>query len=159
MTGFVLVSLAIYFISTHTPVRVWRISYHSFYGAPRFQLTHPWGCDFFQRAEKFSTVSFQLTHPWGCDLQSRTIQCSITLFQLTHPWGCDILDRLFWKSGWFQLTHPWGCDLVHNDIYDNIFRISTHTPVRVWRKPSRVIKYPKYISTHTPVRVWLRLSQ
>ena len=33
------------FISTHTPVRVWRLYLLQFINIYGFQLTHPWGCD------------------------------------------------------------------------------------------------------------------
>ena len=70
-------------------------------------------------------------------------------FQLTHPWGCDInLNlgcRLMTK---FQLTHPWGCDIDTGDTI-NAFRISTHTPVRVWLKKGSIGFTFFHFNSHT----------
>ena len=139
-------------ISTHTPVRVWPVRLPQSALPLRFQLTHPWGCDFMHADDGGSILLFQLTHPWGCDLLLSSPFRS-RLFQLTHPWGCDedliymsISTRDFnshtregvtprdidLKYGLsFQLTHPWGCDISHRQL-TNIRCISTHTPVRVW---------------------------
>ena len=55
----------------------------------------------------------------------------------------------------FQLTHPWGCDSVLEELWYFHMRISTHTPVRVWRLWFQLFYRVYHISTHTPVRVWL----
>ena len=76
----------------------------------------------------------------------------------------------------FQLTHPWGCDHWDNPN-NNVYHISTHTPVRVWpwnqgntlgsghfnshtregvTDVNIILKINFQISTHTPVRVWLQ---
>ena len=165
-------------ISTHTPVRVWParplISHNHYYfnshtregvteernaeyNELKFQLTHPWGCDFDDVAKVRKELIFQLTHPWGCDLVAISILLSILLFQLTHPWGCDVVEYR----------------------QEQKRQISTHTPVRVWHKrilynkrrwdfnshtregvTSVKYDYRLYcdISTHTPVRVWLNVE-
>ena len=87
---------------------------------------------------------------------------------VTNIIGRPILKKIF------QLTHPWGCDAKFGVTQEQI-EISTHTPVRVWRRKAappvpvqhfnshtregvtsrfRLTIYPSKISTHTPVRVW-----
>ena len=84
------------------------------------------------------------------------------------------LNKLF--SSLFQLTHPWGCDKKRAVWCSKLQAISTHTPVRVWRRRKEAcggwgyfnshtregvtcgqrVKITEIaISTHTPVRVWL----
>ena len=83
---------------------------------------------------------------------------AISQFQLTHPWGCDIsLCRCVPKAPDFNSHTREG---VTNALqaYCHSWRISTHTPVRVWRYRVATRTSVWWISTHTPVRVWLAPS-
>ena len=163
-------------ISTHTPVRVWRVRWRNLLSIAWFQLTHPWGCDCADLYIFFSALSFQLTHPWGCDCKD-IIAAYIRLeFQLTHPWGCDIIKDKGYGNPKFQLTHPWGCDwLTHYHITVALVFQLTHPwgcdwiPKRRWKERKDFNSHTREgvtlkalcmiriwtISTHTPVRVWL----
>ena len=102
-------------ISTHTPVRVWQyqkhiqthrtedFNSHTREGVthnqllrtqqPKFQLTHPWGCDYkFPNGYYISWIS---THTPVRVWLRHIIKIIIgSIFQLTHPWGCDSFGKL-----------------------------------------------------------------
>ena len=121
----------------------------------RFQLTHPWGCDYDkiallsakQRISTHTPVRVWLTKlKKSAFLQSISTHTPVRVwhsqilkrsrglpFQLTHPWGCDENTQEDWDKGkTFQLTHPWGCDFQNYSRLLPWHKISTHTPVRVW---------------------------
>ena len=144
-------------ISTHTPVRVWQEDKAIFGRYYWFQLTHPWGCDAYFFGFRQYLFNFNSHTREGVTWLIRSTQAEGVIFQLTHPWGCDYSNKkceLLTKhfnshtregvTGLFIL-YSYGC------------RISTHTPVRVWRNMKRCSRLLK-ISTHTPVRVWPKLE-
>ena len=100
------------------------------------------------------TPKFQLTHPWGCDVTTtdKTVNTTISTHTPVRVWLLNA--RTPAPSGGFQLTHPWGCDFSPEKFIVPLIGISTHTPVRVWLLFVYVILYSVFISTHTPVRVW-----
>ena len=62
--------------------------------------------------------------------------------------GVTVLAVSFSFSSSFQLTHPWGCDFP-TLIRSCMISISTHTPVRVWRKQTiSKTKFLKFQLTH-----------
>ena len=148
-----------------------------------FQLTHPWGCDYFGTSpQEFSPeisthtpvrvwLLSQLelifpkiisTHtPVRVWLRGIAIRLLREIFQLTHPWGCDGGGGRggHWPAQ-FQLTHPWGCDPIcvrYSQRRKKHFNSHTREGVTL---RSCYDTYEKVISTHTPVRVWpLRQSK
>ena len=145
----------VFFISTHTPVRVWRFLRSITPGSLQFQLTHPWGCDAaVNRNIPYSGI-FQLTHSWGCDCTSPEPDINRNNHFNSHTReGVTYYlaySRLPIKG--FQLTHPWGCD-GRWTYKEEKTGISTHTPVRVWPLWKLFQLVGGFISTHTPVRVW-----
>ena len=163
-------------ISTHTPVRVWLFLKFITVKIFQFQLTHPWGCDFFFWC-KFLPAYISTHTPVRVWLITINSQMIIKLFQLTHPWGCDrtyplsrcglrnfnshtregVTSSLYTSNravSVFQLTHPWGCDPIAGCFTIVRVYISTHTPVRVWPAFNVFSPQIREISTHTPVRVW-----
>ena len=157
-------------ISTHTPVRVWRLPISTTRLLLLFQLTHPWGCDIIERPESLRWQLISTHTPvrvWPSELVRAV---SYKRFQLTHPWGCDVLHCHWygwrqisthtpvrvWLTQWgqlhrtalFQLTHPWGCD-NENDEYYALTQISTHTPVRVWHVPIEAFAHFFDFNSHT----------
>ena len=141
-------------ISTHTPVRVWRVMIGGDMKTLWFQLTHPWGCDKKIIGRPILKKIFQLTHPWGCDadkvifslwsndFNSHTregVTAANAIDNIRTPnfnshtrEGVTLPAEMTNTLGVFQLTHPWGCDqkAVKNPRHRR--KISTHTPVRVW---------------------------
>ncbi len=99
-------------ISTHTPVRVWRYCRRHSNNPCNISTHTPVRVWPFSWAPSHACISFQLTHPWGCDGIPTQTGIIAVEFQLTHPWGCDRFQHYF-----IPPRH-----------------ISTHTPVRVWRK-------------------------
>ena len=79
-------------------------------------------------------------------------------FQLTHPWGCDLIEIMLLPKTEFQLTHPWGCDVVGGYL-DEELKISTHTPVRVWRSAFDEIGRIINFNSHTREGVTLEKSR
>ena len=57
------------------------------------------------------------------------------------------LNKLF--SSLFQLTHPWGCDKKRAVWCSKLQAISTHTPVRVWRRRKEACGGWGYFNSHT----------
>ena len=119
-------------ISTHTPVRVWPMELPWIFQQERFQLTHPWGCDFVNTIYTITVHLFQLTHPWGCDYYSHLrgflhwyfnshtregVTGQVILlsgkrgdFNSHTREGVTATTGICALSRTFQLTHPWGCD-------------------------------------------------
>ena len=134
-------------------MRVWHF-YYSFYGKTAvFQLTHPWGCDISLNCSTTPLTNFN-SHTREGVTSFGKMTVNRILFQLTHPWGCDkpinlhtMIDGNFNSHTREGVTNPVG-------YMNSCYRISTHTPVRVWLYCSKVWRLT-FISTHTPVRVWL----
>ena len=124
-------------ISTHTPVRVWLVCLSFGNCHCLFQLTHPWGCDYWipkrrwEEREDFNSHTREGVTCW-------TYRSCSWLFQ-------------------FQLTHPWGCDMIDPQYTSRRCNISTHTPVRVWPiKNCDIIKL-QHFNSHTREGVTNRL--
>ena len=140
---------------------------------PRFQSTHPYGCDLAAYREKYRIKSFNpRTHTGATRLP---VSYSATgEFQSTHPYGCDdtlcaLRDRMgvsihapirvrpargtvVASSLLFQSTHPYGCDGTWNSTWrkDSQFQ-STHPygcDVGVGK-----VHGPNRVSIHAPIRV------
>ena len=139
---------------------------------------------------------FQLTHPWGCDgyISLSAVKSHISTHTPVRVWRTVYIKSLDdadfnshtregvtiplvngFQTLRFQLTHPWGCDEKVSRYITKYISISTHTPVRVWHRPTPPCRHSndfnshtregvtlflstglnvKIISTHTPVRVW-----
>ena len=142
------------------------------------------------------TQVFQLTHPWGCDgyISQTAVLTQITTNKTKKKKQTNYIKSLDdadfnshtregvtiplvngFQTLRFQLTHPWGCDEKVSRYITKYISISTHTPVRVWHRPTPPCRHSndfnshtregvtlflstglnvKIISTHTPVRVW-----
>ena len=136
-------------ISTHTPVRVWRldvlqllVSYISTHTPVRV-----WRDDSVLESKD---EKFQLTHPWGCDRTWRTLILPYADFNSHTREGVTMIScQRDFKTSSFQLTHPWGCD-VGSGYPISILEISTHTPVRVWLNTAcYTFHYAFHFNSHT----------
>ena len=141
----------------------------------KFQLTHPWGCDFRRFWSTPISLNFNSHTREGVTSAEQMEQLEdmisthtpVRVWHGTRNWTFVLYPisthtpvrvwRLFTRhmiySPWFQLTHPWGCDTKSIKDLALSMRISTHTPVRVWLCPISLLTNI-WISTHTPVRVW-----
>ena len=80
-------------ISTHTPVRVWLFFAVMVVWETSFQLTHPWGCDYYTCAWFLTDYNFNSHTREGVTIVALVLFHGLK-FQLTHPWGCDNLTSI-----------------------------------------------------------------
>ena len=141
-----------------------------------FQLTHPWGCDLWPHSMgyhcRISTHTPVRVWPALDCLELIIAQISTHTpvrvwlnfqnsyhisngFQLTHPWGCDKMKFTSATNSQNFNSHTREGVTIKSYVILKTWKISTHTPVRVW--PNAITPRLSFsvISTHTPVRVWL----
>ena len=143
----------------------------------KFQLTHPWGCDWNNKISIPQDILFQLTHPWGCDTNwGKWCKVSNYFNSHTREGVTEYCNFLWFVCCYFNSHTREGVTGRKKTDYLNSY-ISTHTPVRVWLWYSgKRLQGRKFqlthpwgcdckikekvrrwkISTHTPVRVWLK---
>ncbi len=118
-------------VSIHAPARVRPDRYLPRPRQPRFQSTHPQGCD--------PPTAGPPRHPWcfnprtrkGATLKPCPFCGGAGLFQSTHPQGCDASGpRARDRASAFQSTHPQGCDQPR-PRGSNLAPVSIHAPARV----------------------------
>ena len=81
--------VALALISIHAPLRVRRFQIFIHIIKPKFQSTHPCGCDDYIGGICILCTTFQSTHPCGCDITLVNADNTAIIFQSTHPCGCD----------------------------------------------------------------------
>ena len=97
-------------ISTHTPVRVWPLDLFIGFAGLDFNSHTREGVTWLRRRYR-RTTKFQLTHPWGCDFDYNNRHCSPEISTHTPVRVWLRYTILHSQKIIFQLTHPWGCDL------------------------------------------------
>ena len=115
-------------ISTHTPVRVWLMS--SFFDnfCTKFQLTHPWGCDYLMEREILFRGNFNSHTREGVTKHIQWLTVGVKNFNshtregVTFPFTSTLHPELS-----FQLTHPWGCDQVDCSLTAAAEYFNSHT--------------------------------
>ena len=141
----------------------------------KFQLTHPWGCDsppelsaqafcnFNSHTREGVTAGYKCSN-CGNDFNSHTRE-GVTMKPGSDPFilinfnshtregVTPMADWLYYTLTYFNSHTREGVTNVSADWLFGI-KISTHTPVRVWREFFSRREAGGAISTHTPVRVW-----
>ena len=115
-------------ISTHTPVRVWRICRDGNRLSRGFQLTHPWGCDR-NALSYFSTSPAISTHTpvrvWQQKIKELEKKLGISTHTPVRVWLLSPFFPICQNS--FQLTHPWGCDYIVACDFQKSCNFNSHT--------------------------------